>query len=151
MERRVSQEPRQTTQLKYELAGTGSFKAGAPPSALALIVDDDADITRFISAIFASRGIAAVAAYDAIQGFLVAQRQLPKLILVDWHMPAGGGPQMLRKLRDHPRTAAIPVYVITADERPEIPEEAASLGAKGVLRKPLDPAALLQLTAALVA
>jgi two-component system chemotaxis response regulator CheY len=136
--------------MKYQLAGTGTFKAGAPPSALALIVDDDADMTRFVSAILSSGGIASIAAYDAIQGFLVAQRQMPKLILVDWHMPAGGGPQVLRKLRDHPRTAAIPVYVITADEADEIPAEAASLGAKGVLLKPLDPASLLALATSLV-
>jgi two-component system chemotaxis response regulator CheY len=136
--------------MKYQLAGTGTFKAGAPPSALALIVDDDADMTRFVSAILSSGGIASIAAYDAIQGFLVAQRQMPKLILVDWHMPAGGGPQVLRKLRDHPRTAAIPVYVITADEAAEIPAEAASLGAKGVLLKPLDPASLLALATSLV-
>jgi two-component system chemotaxis response regulator CheY len=147
----VTREPRPTSQLKYQLAGTGTFKAGAPPSALALVVDDDADMTRFVGAVLASRGIAAVAAYDAIQGFLVAQRQQPKLIFVDWHMPAGGGPQLLRKLRGNARTSAIPVYVITADESPSIPVEAESLGAHGVLRKPLDPAALLALTASLVA
>lgn len=143
-------EPRPTTQLKYQLAGTGTFKAGAPPTALVLIVDDDADMTRFVSTVLASGGIATVAAYDAIQGFLVAQRQLPKLIFVDWHMPAGGGPQVLRKLHDHPRTAAIPVYVITADGASEIPAEAAALGARGVLRKPLDPASLLALATPLV-
>lgn len=147
----MNREPRPTTQLKYQLAGTGTFKAGAPPVALVLIVDDDADMTRFVSGVLSSGGIAAVAAYDAIQGFLVAQRQLPKLILVDWHMPAGGGPQVLRKLHDHPCTAAIPVYVITADDSPDIPAEAAALGAKGVMRKPLDPVALLALAAPLVA
>lgn len=147
----MTRESRPTTQLKYQLAGTGTFKAGVPPSALALIVDDDADMTRFVGAVLSSRGIATVAAYDAIQGFLVAQRQQPKLIFVDWHMPAGGGQQLLRKLRDNARTSAIPVYVITADDAPGIPVEAESLGAKGVLRKPLEPAALLALTTTLVA
>jgi CheY-like chemotaxis protein len=46
---------------------------------------------------------------------------LPKLIIIDWHMPAGGGPQLLLKLRDKARTSRIPVYVITADDSPEIP------------------------------
>jgi two-component system, chemotaxis family, chemotaxis protein CheY len=146
----VNREPRPTTQLKYQLAGTGTFKAGAPPAALVLVVDDDADMTRFVSAVLSSGGITAVAAYDAIQGFLVAQRQMPKLILVDWHMPAGGGPQVLRKLHDHPRTATIPVYVITADDSADIPAEAALLGAKGVLRKPLEPTTLLALATPLV-
>jgi two-component system chemotaxis response regulator CheY len=146
----VSQVRRPTTQLRYELAGTGSFKAGAPPGVLALVVDDDADITRFVSTILATRGLTTVAAYDAIQGFLVAQRQQPRLILVDWHMPAGGGPQLLRKLHENPRTSALPVLVITADDATAIPSEATALGARGVLRKPLDPAVLLAVTESLV-
>ncbi|MEO8140393.1 MAG: response regulator [Gemmatimonadota bacterium] len=141
---------RQSTQLKYELAGTGSFKAGAPPGVLALVVDDDADITRFVSGILATKEITTIAAYDAIQGFLVAQRQQPRVIMVDWHMPAGGGPQLLRKLRDNPRTSTIPVVVITADEAASLPLEAESLGARALLHKPLDPAALLALTETLV-
>jgi CheY-like chemotaxis protein len=146
----VSQARRQSTQLKYELAGTGRFRAGSPPGVLALVVDDDADITRLVSGILATKEITTVAAYDAIQGFLVAQRQQPRVIMVDWHMPAGGGPQLLRKLRDNPRTAAIPVVVITADEAASLPLEAESLGARGLLHKPLDPAALLAMTETLV-
>lgn len=146
----MSQVRRQSTQLRYELAGTGRFKAGAPPGVLALVVDDDVDITRFVSGILATKEIATIAAYDAIQGFLVAQRQQPRVIMVDWHMPAGGGAQLLRKLRDNPRTSAIPVLVITADEAASLPLEAESLGARGLLRKPLDPAALLAMTETLV-
>lgn len=146
----MTQGPHPTTPLRYERAGVGTFQAGAPKGALALVVDDDADITRLVSAILASKGLTTVAAYDAIQGFLVAQRQQPKLIFVDWHMPAGGGPQLLRKLRDNARTSAIPVFVITADAAPGIPLEAESLGAEAVIRKPLDPAALLAATAFLL-
>ncbi len=143
-------EPRSTIQLKYQLAGTGSFKAGAPAGPDVLVVDDDADMTRFVSGILTSRGLTTVAAYDAIQGLLVAQRQQPRLVLVDWHMPAGGGPQLLRKLRDNTRTTGIPVVVITADESDALPAEAAALGARAVLRKPLDAARLLEIAASLV-
>jgi CheY-like chemotaxis protein len=139
----MAEAPRKSLQLKYQLAGTtmtGDTSAGVT----VLVVDDDADITRFISAVLASRGISAVAAYDAIQGFLVAQRQNPRLILVDWHMPAGGGPQLLRKLRDNPKTATIPVIVVTADSAPNLPEEASGLGAKRFLHKPLDSDRLIE-------
>ncbi len=67
------------------LAEMGEFMtAGAP----VLIVDDDPDINRYVGAVLGSRGIKAVTAYDAKQGFLVALQQQPRLILVDWHMPA---------------------------------------------------------------
>jgi two-component system chemotaxis response regulator CheY len=142
----VSDGRRQSTIRKYDLAGTGDFKAGAESGPLVLVVDDDADITRFVSAVLGTKEIRTVAAYDAIQGFLVAQREQPGLVLVDWHMPAGGGPQLLRKLRDSPRTTAIPVYVITADAADSLPLAAQVLGARGVLHKPLDPDSLLALS-----
>jgi len=63
-------------------------------------------------------------------------------------MAAGRGPQLLPQLPKSARTAGNPRSLITADE---IPAEAESLGARGVLRKPLDPAALVALPAAPVA
>ncbi len=149
-EKRVAQPPRESIQLKYQLAGTTASKADGPSGPVVLVVDDDAAVTRFIGAILATSGFAAVAAYDAIQGFLVAQRQLPSMIFVDWHMPAGGGPQLLRRLQEHARTVDIPTYVITADSDAGIPAAAAQLGAKGVLRKPIEAAQLLELVAPLV-
>jgi len=143
--------PRKSLQLKYDLAGTGPQPAGDDPTRCILVVDDDADITRFIGAVLGSRGIRTVSAYDAIQGFLVAQKQHPRLILVDWHMPAGGGAQLLRKLRDNQQTASIPVVVVTSDSAPNLPEEAASLGAKLFLHKPLDPERLADLVAQFIA
>ena len=140
----MSEAPRKSLRLEYDLAGT-TKEGGEPVSGtVVLVVDDDTAVTRWASAVLGSRGIAAVAAYDPIQGFLVAQRQVPRLILVDWHMPAGGGPQLLRKLRDNPKTAQIPVIVVTADSAPNIREEAAALGAKHFLHKPLDPDRLVE-------
>jgi two-component system chemotaxis response regulator CheY len=115
-----------------------------------LVVDDDADMTRLLGAVLASRGLATVAAYDAVQGFAVAQRQLPKFILVDWHMPAGGGPELLRELRDNPSTRGIPVVVVTGDGSPAIPDEALALGARGVLHKPIDTDSFVELVKTLV-
>jgi two-component system chemotaxis response regulator CheY len=146
----MSQDRRHSSQLQYQLAGSGALKSGGAPAMLALVVDDDADITRFVGAVLSTSGVTTVAAYDAIQGFMVAQRQRPRLIFVDWHMPAGGGPQLLRKLRDSVRTSAIPVYVITADDSVAILPQAEALGARAVLRKPLDPAALLAIAAQLL-
>lgn len=137
--------PRKSLQLKYDLAGTTAPGAPDSPSkSVVLVVDDDSDITRYMAAVLASRGMSAVSAYDAVQGFLVAQRQNPRLIVVDWHMPAGGGAQLLRKLRDNPKTAGIPVIVVTADSAPNLREEASALGARVFLHKPLDPERLIE-------
>jgi two-component system chemotaxis response regulator CheY len=126
--------PRKSPQLESEL---GSREI--------LVVDDDTEITRFIGAVLGSRGYRTVSAYDAAQGFREAQRLRPRLIMVDWHMPAGGGPEMLRQLRENPDTSSIPVVVVTSDSAPHLRREAAALGANLFLHKPLDPDRLADL------
>lgn len=138
----VSDTPRSTRPMKYQLAGTGTQRAVDPRARRptrppVLVVDDDADMVRFIGAVLQSHGVETVAAFDAIQGFLVAQRQQPAAILVDWHMPAGGGPQLLRRLHEQAKTTAIPVVVITADTSETLPELATGLGARALLAKPV--------------
>jgi two-component system chemotaxis response regulator CheY len=124
--------------FKYELAGTGAFKSPTAGAPVALVVDDDADMVKFVGAVLQQHGITVVGAYDAIQGLALASRQHPRVILIDWHMPAGGGAQLLRKLQSSTKTREIPVLVITADAAASLPAEATLLGARGVLQKPLD-------------
>lgn len=146
----MSEVPRASVQLKYDLAGEGAQQAPAGSELCVLVVDDDPDIARLIKAALATRGVSCVAAYDALQGFTMAQRYHPRLVLVDWHMPAGGGQLLLRKLHSHTPTKGIPVYVVTADVSPAIDAEATSQGARGVLRKPIDPMQLLDLITSLL-
>jgi two-component system chemotaxis response regulator CheY len=139
-----------TDALEESLPGDGPGDGGeqpgeGTPSNWVLVVDDDADITRFISAVLASRGYQTVSAFDAAQGLSAAERLRPRLILVDWHMPAGGGAEMLRQLRDSPRTSSIPVIVVTNDSAPNLRGEATALGAKLFLHKPLEPDRLADL------
>lgn len=128
--------------LKYQLAGTNPQRVGqARPAAAGpriLVVDDDPDMTRLIGAALSSAGFECLAAYDALQGMVVAQREAPALIIVDLHMPAGGGLKLLEKLGASGKTANIPVLVVTADMASDLPAKAAALGARGFLHKPID-------------
>ena len=144
----MEEQKRPSGALKYELAGTGPQRAVGP---VVLVVDDDADMTRLIGAVLSTRGMATVSAYDAVQGFMVAQRLQPRFILVDWHMPAGGGLQLLRQLHTNHATTNIPVVVVTGDGSPAIKDEAIALGARGVLHKPIDTASFVELVNTLVA
>ena len=103
-----------------------------------LVVDDDPDMTRLIAGALTSAGAVPIAAYDALQGMVVAQREVPSLIILDLHMPAGGGLKLLEKLRNSVKTADVPVLVMTADTADDLPRRAQELGARGFLRKPVD-------------
>ena len=103
-----------------------------------LIVDDDKDFSALVSAYLKFAGYWTVPAYDAMQGFMFAQREKPHLILLDLNMPAGGGFTLLGKLRQSPKTRTIPVIIVTAMQEPELETEATAKGAEGFLRKPVD-------------
>lgn len=144
----MSQPGRGSGHLKHDLAGGGVAHAGEHP--YVLVVDDDPDMTRLVTAALGTRGISCIAAYDSVQGFMLTQRRHPKLIIVDWHMPGGGGHGLLSQLDQSSHTRAIPVLVVTNDTSPEVDAVAQQHGARAVLRKPINPMEFLDLISALV-
>ncbi len=141
----MAEVPRKSVQYRSQPGGSASSgESASPPRSLVLVVDDDGDIARFMSAVLASRGMSAVSAGDAELGFQLAQREHPAIILVDWHMPAGGGARLLQLLKADPNTASIPVIVVTADSAPNLKAEASALGAKLFLHKPLEADRLIE-------
>jgi two-component system, OmpR family, response regulator len=54
-------------------------------------------------------------------------------------MPGMDGPTTLLQLRERPRTAGVPVVFLTARPPPRELDRFLSLGAAGVIAKPLDP------------
>ena len=68
----------------------------------------------------------------------------PDLLLLDWHMPGRGGPEILEEihfLTDEPNW--MPILVLTADITPMAKEKALSTGARDFLTKPLDATKVL--------
>jgi PAS domain S-box-containing protein len=77
----------------------------------------------------------------ALQGGLgveLARQHAPDVVLLDLHLPDIPGEEVLRQLRADPRTAAIPVIVISADATPKSIERLRAAGADDYLSKPLD-------------
>jgi CheY-like chemotaxis protein len=83
----------------------------------------------------------------ALQGQLgieLAREHRPDLILLDLHLPDISGEQVLRRLRADPRTASIPVVVISADATRDSQTRLGAAGVDGYLTKPLDVDEFLQ-------
>ena len=68
----------------------------------------------------------------------LVRQQRPDLVLLDLHLPGIDGEEVLRRLRADPRTADLPVVMVSADVNPRYREPLLEAGADDYLTKPLD-------------
>lgn len=107
-----------------------------------LVVDDEEPIRSVISTVLQEEGyrVAATTGGDAV---CIATNDPPDVIILDIMMPIMDGPEVRRRLLAHPRTANVPVVVMTAAG--DATSWAARLGAVGALQKPFDIVQLIDL------
>jgi len=80
-----------------------------------LVVDDDANVLRLLRSALNSFGWSNLfQASDGVEALEVAQTVSPDLVVTDVIMPGLDGYGLLRKLRESPETAHIPVLMLTA-------------------------------------
>jgi CheY-like chemotaxis protein len=85
----------------------------------------------------------------AMQGRLgidLALRHVPDLVLLDLHLPDMNDIEVLQALRADPRTADVPVVVVSADATHGQIDRLLAAGAQAYLTKPLDVQQFLRLT-----
>lgn len=78
-----------------------------------LIVDDDKQLLEVLSTKFHQAGYSTISAVDGMDGFDLAIKEHPDLILLDLRMPRLDGEGMLKKLREDPWGKTVPVIVLT--------------------------------------
>jgi CheY-like chemotaxis protein len=81
-----------------------------------LLVDDDSDVSRFLTSRLEKCGIKVIYASDAAQGFRMACRDEPAVIVTDYFMPDGDAQYLLMRLRTNEATSNIPVIVLSGRE-----------------------------------
>jgi signal transduction histidine kinase/ActR/RegA family two-component response regulator len=99
-------------------------------------------VTRFLKTRPAMRLESATSGQAGLEA---AARDIPDLILLDLHMPGLHGDEVLRRLRDKPATAGIPVAILSAEASPAIISHMRTAGVIAYLTKPLDLTELGQL------
>lgn len=78
-----------------------------------LIIDDDPDVAKFLASRLDKFGVDTLFAADAMQGFRVASKESPSVIIADYVMPNGDAHYLLHRLRSSRGTENIPVFVLT--------------------------------------
>ncbi len=103
-----------------------------PPSIL--VVDDEPDVTLFLSEALSARGYRAITAASGEEALGAIRNEPPDLILLDLMMPGMTGWEVLRKLRDS-EFASIPVIVLSARDTPTDVAQGLELGVRKHLGK----------------
>ncbi len=113
------------------------------PSKIVLIVDDNADVRRYVRSVLEPEYAVREAA-DGAEGLEQVRERLPDLILADVMMPTMDGREMTRRLKENPKTEAIPVIMVTARAGTEDEVKGLRVGADDYVTKPFDADVLRQ-------
>ena len=108
-----------------------------------LMIEDEDDIREVAAtALEVLGGFSVATASSGEEGLSVAAASQPDGILLDVMMPGLDGPSTLRRLREQPSTATIPVVFLTASVQSAELAALQDLDCAGVIAKPFDPVTL---------
>lgn len=114
-----------------------------------LLVEDNPDDEALTLRAFKKSAVAlpihvardGVEALDYLFGsgvYATEQPALPEIVLLDLNLPKLDGLEVLRRLRDNPRTEMLPVIILTSSKEEQDLVQGYRLGANSYVRKPVD-------------
>ena len=110
-----------------------------PAAHTLLYIEDDPANNMLMGCIMARRpAITFLGAASGMSGVALAQERRPDLVLLDFHLPDMNGDQVLERLRADPRTAEIPVVMLSGDATPGQIARVLALGASRYVTKPFN-------------
>jgi two-component system, cell cycle response regulator DivK len=108
-----------------------------------LYVEDNEFNRKIVRQLLARTSYRLLEAVDGEEGVASALAAPPDLILMDIQLPKISGLDATRQLRDDPRTAGVPVIVVTSFALSGDENKAKAAGATAYLAKPYSPRELL--------
>ncbi|CAD5978975.1 Sensor histidine kinase ResE [Planktothrix rubescens] len=110
---------------------------------LVLVVDDNPDLRRYVSKILRQSGYNVVVACNGVEGFEIAQKYHPEVIITDLMMPLVSGLDLIRLIRNNPQLKGTPMILLTAKADEDTRLEGVERGADAYLSKPFNDRELL--------
>lgn len=123
--------------------GLCAARPGSGALSTILVVDDDPDIRSLVRLILGTAGHVVVEAPHGEAALeIIHPNPLPDVVVTDLLMPVLSGAELIERLHAEPRTAAIPIVVVSASPVAAGPLQAAGR-VRAVVRKPFDVYALV--------
>ena len=108
-----------------------------------LIIEDDKDIAELVAYNLSQEKIPAETCTTGTDGIAKARRNPPNLVILDLMLPDIGGLEVCRTLKGDPKTAKIPVLILTAKGEEVDRIVGFEVGADDYLAKPFSPRELV--------
>jgi two-component system response regulator ResD len=105
-----------------------------------LVIDDEPPVARLVAAALNAAGVQHSVEYcsDGAEGRTKASRGGYDLITLDIHMPFMGGVEALREAKRNPKSANIPIVVVTGQKDPAFQKRVMKFGAAALVTKPFE-------------
>src|SRR4029079_13519897 len=119
-------------------------------TARVLVVDDILSNVKLLEAKLTAEYFEVVTAFNGIEALAKVEECDPAIILLDVMMPGMDGFEVCRRIKGNPKTAHVPVVMVTALDQPTDRVAGLQAGADDFLTKPVDDAALFARVRSLV-
>jgi two-component system phosphate regulon response regulator PhoB len=108
-----------------------------------LIVEDDRPIAELLKHHFTAAGFTVTTTADGDEALILVDEINPDLVLLDWMIEGTSGMEVCRRLRRSPKTAKLPVIMVTARGDEEDRVRGLETGADDFVAKPFSPKELV--------
>lgn len=115
-----------------------------------LVVDDEPDILEFLEYNLVKEGYEVFTAADGEEGIKIAEREHPRLIILDIMMPRMDGVEVCRQLRNRPEFNKTVIAFLTAREEDYSQIAALDVGGDDYITKPIRPRVFISRVKALL-
>jgi CheY-like chemotaxis protein len=109
-----------------------------------LVAEDNAVNRELLRELLEARGYTVSEACDGQEALHMIEQAQPDLLLLDIGMPVLDGFAVIRRIRENPRLASLPVVAVTAYAMRGDREKILNSGFDGYLSKPLNPSSLTE-------
>lgn len=107
-----------------------------------LLGDDDPTIRRMAEVALRRDGFSVMGVNDGVEALQMLEDRLFDLVILDGFMPNLDGLEACRRIKADPRTAHIPVILLSARSHQSDGTDARQAGATAYITKPFDPLSL---------
>jgi len=101
-----------------------------------LVVEDEKNIAKVVAYNLEREGYQVVAAKDGEEGLAKARKEIPDLVILDLMLPKVDGLEVCRQLKADPKTARVPIIMLTAKTQEADRVVGLELGADDYVAKP---------------